>query len=155
MSDDELAEALGHFEAKRARREALELLSLVKPAGATLSQLAAQDLKGYKNLIYRAADEDKRGFFVELGKLLEGKRLKPNMWSKLDEDVAFILCLNSKIKSPDAVKLLRSLGHPEISPWAFKQLRYNWKRAAKKTRQLLEQAGWKYYGNSFLDNGPV
>jgi len=32
-----------------------------------LSQLAAQDLKGYKELIYRAADEERREFFVELG----------------------------------------------------------------------------------------
>ncbi|HEU5237801.1 MAG TPA: hypothetical protein VFU37_11695 [Pyrinomonadaceae bacterium] len=81
---------------------------MVKPAGVALSQLAAEDLKGSKEIIYRAANEDRREFFIDLGKLLEGKRLKPNMWSKFDEDVAFILCLNPKIKSTEAVEMLKN-----------------------------------------------
>jgi hypothetical protein len=155
MSDGELAEALYYFEAKRARKEALELLALVKPSGAARSHIIADadDLKGYKHWIYRAADEERREFFIELGKLLEAKRLKPNAWSKLDEDVAFILCLNPKIKSTEAVQLLKNFGHSaEMSPLAFKQKRYNWIRAARKTRQLWEKAGWKYHGNGFLDD---
>jgi hypothetical protein len=154
MSDDELAGALHYFETKRARREALELLALVKPHGAALSHLIADqgDLKNYKEWIYRAADENKREFFIELGKLLEGKRLKPDTWSKLDKDAAFILCIDPKIKSRDAVNLLHSLGHPAVSPQSFKQRKYNWKRVATKTRKLWEKYGWKYYGNSFLDD---
>jgi hypothetical protein len=128
---------------------------LVNPSGVARSHIIADadDLKGYKDWIYRAADEERREFFIELGKLLEAKRLKPNAWSKLDKDKAFILCLNPKIKNRDAVKLLKNLGHPEMTPWAFKQARYNWKRAATKTRQLWEKVGWKYHGNSFLDDG--
>jgi hypothetical protein len=152
LSDSELADALNYFEAKRASKEAIELLALVKPSGVAMSQLAAQDLKGHKEIIYRAANEDRKGFFIELGKLLEGKRLKPNTWSKLDEDLAFILCRNPKIKSTEAVKLLKNLGHPETTPLAFKQKKYVWKQAATKTRQRLEKAGWQYGGNSFLDD---
>ena len=151
MSDREFAEALNHFETKRARREAFELLALVNPAGAALSQLAAEDLKAARELIHRAANEDVREFFIHLGKLLEGKRLKPNTWSKLDHDTAFILCFDPKIKSPDAVALLKKLGHPEMTPESFKQKRYNWKRAATRTRLRLEKSGWRYNGNSFLD----
>lgn len=151
MSDKELADALNHFEAKRAKIEAFELLGLVNPRGRDLAQYAAQDLKGCKNLIFRAANEGRKGFFIQLGKLLEGKRLKPNLWSKLDEDVAFILCYDPKIKSTQAVALLHKAGHPAMTPLAFKQKRYNWRRAAAKTRKRLEQAGWKYQANSFLD----
>jgi hypothetical protein len=155
ISDAKLAELLDHFEAKRARREAFELLFLVKPSGLAVSHLAAYDLKGYKHWIYRAAEEGRTEFFVDLGKLLEGKRLKPNTWSKLDEDVAFILCLNPKIKSTEAVELLTKLNHPPMSPLAFKQKKYNWKRTAAKRREHLEKLGWEYYGNSFLDGGPA
>ena len=112
ISDAKLAELLDYFEAKRARREASELLFLVKPSGLAISHLAAYDLKRYKHWIYRAAEEGRTEFFVDLGKLLEGKRLKPNTWSKLDEDVAFIFCLNPKIKSTEAVELLTKLNHP-------------------------------------------
>jgi hypothetical protein len=153
MSNDELSQALFHFEAKRARREAIELLNLVRPNAFALSQLAAQNLKRYKELICRAADEGRTEFFIDLGKTLEGKRRKLNTYSKLDQDVAFILCFDPKIKSPHAVKLLKNLGHPEMSPESFKQMKYNWKRAAAKTRHLLEKAGWKYLGNTFLDDG--
>jgi hypothetical protein len=153
MSDSEFEQAFYDLEAKRARREALELLALVNPSAATLSQFAAQDLKGFKEVIHSAAQEGRTEFFVELGKVLEGKRRKPNTWSKLDQDVAFILCFDPKIKSPDAVELLKKLGHPEMSPGSFKQRKYNWKRAAAKTRQLWEKSGWKYFGNSFLDDG--
>jgi hypothetical protein len=153
MSNDELSQALYHFEAKRARREAIELLSLVRPNAFALSQRAAQNLKRYKELICRAADEGRTEFFIDLGKTLEGKRRKLNTYSKLDQDVAFILCFDPKIKSPHAVKLLKNLGHPEMSPESFKQMKYNWKRAAAKTRHLLEKGGWKYLGNTFLDDG--
>jgi hypothetical protein len=153
MSDSEFEKAFYHFEAKRARREALELLALVKPSGCAVSHMASQDLQGHKHLISRAADEGMKNFFIELGKLLEGKRLKPNTWSKWDRDVAFILCFHTKIKSSDAVELLERLGHPKMSSLAFKQMRYNWKRAALKTRERWEEMGWKYGGNSFLDDG--
>jgi hypothetical protein len=152
MSDSELAEALDYFEMKRVSREVHELLSLVKPSGAALSHLAAQDLKGYKNVIYRAADDGRTEFFIDLGQLLEGKRRKPNTWSKRDQNIAFILCWNPKIKSTEAVELLKNLGHPAMSPLAFKQLKYNWKRAAAKRRKLWESAGWIYLANSFLDD---
>jgi hypothetical protein len=153
MPDDKLEELFYHFEAKRARREALELLALVNPRGASLSELAAEDLQGSKEIIYNAARKGWKEFFIELGKLLEGKRRKPNQWTKLDQDVAFILCFNPKIKSIEAVGLLKNLGHPAMSPLAFKQKRYNWKRRAAKMGQLWEKAGWKYFGNSFLDDG--
>src|SRR5262249_49573831 len=133
--------------------EAHWLLILVRPSAASLAQIAAQDLKESKELIYRAADEEKREFFVELGLTLEGKRRKPNTWSKLDRDVAFILCFDPKIKAKDAVELLQSLGHPAMSPESFKQRKYNWRRAATKTRQRWQKSGWTYYGNSFLDDG--
>jgi hypothetical protein len=139
ISDAKLAELLDYFQAKRARREASELLFLVKPSGLAISHLAAYDLKRYKHWIYRAAEEGRTEFFVDLGKLLEGKRLKPNTWSKLDEDVAFILCLNPKIKSTEAVELLTKLNHPPMSPLAFKQKKYNWKCAAAKTRERFSQ----------------
>ena len=156
MSDTELGEALNYFEAKHARKEALLLLSLVNPSGAAFSHLASQDLKGYKKVIYQAADEGRAEFFIELGKLLEGKRLKPNTWSKLDEDTAFILCFDPRIKNRDAVELLKSRGHPAMTPWAFKQKRYNWKRAAAKTRERLKNAGWKGdFHISFLDGDIV
>jgi hypothetical protein len=152
LSDDKLEELFYRLEAKRASREACELLFLVNPAGSALSQLAAEDLKGFKELIYRAANENQKEFFIELGKLLEGKRRKPNTWTKLDQDTAFILCFHPKIESKEAVEQLRKLGHPAMSPGSFKQKKYNWKRAATKTRQHLEKAGWQYYGNSFLDD---
>jgi hypothetical protein len=69
--------------------------------------------------------------------------------------VAFILCLNPKIKSTEAVELLTKLNHPPMSPLAFKQKKHNWKCAAAKTRERLEKLGWEYYGNSFLDGGPA
>jgi hypothetical protein len=153
MSDSEFEKAFFHLEAKRARREALELLALVKPSGCAISHLAAQDLQRYKHWISRAADEGKAGFFIELGKLLEGKRLKPNTWSKRDHDIAFILCFDPRIKSSDAVELLERLGYPKMSPLAFKQMRYNWKRAAQKTRERWGKTGLKDLGNSFLDDG--
>ena len=153
MSDNELADALSHFERRRAEKEAFELLAWVKPTGRMISHLAAQDLKGYKDWICRAAEENRRGFFVELGMLLEGKRLKPDPWTKLDEDIAFILCYDPKIKSTDAVRLLRQLGHPSISSLAFKQKKYNWKRAAIKARKKLESKGVQFYAkHSFLDS---
>jgi hypothetical protein len=151
MTDDELTDALNYFEAKRARKEALWLLGLVKPSGALVSHNAAEDFEGWKGCIIRDANEGNREFFIEFGKLLEGKRLKPNTWIKLDKDVAFILCFDPKVKSTEAVRLLIDLGHPSMTPWAFKQLKYNWRRAAKKTRKRLEKLGRKYPGNRFLD----
>ncbi len=151
MPDRELADLFHHFEAKRARREAIELLFLVNPSSFALSHIAAEDLKSSKELIYRAASEDRKEFFIELGKVLDGKT-KLNTWSKLDMDIAFILCFDPKIKSPDAVELLKKLGHPQTSQQSFKQRKYNWRRAAAKTRQRLEESGWKYYGNTFLDD---
>ena len=153
MSENQFLDAFFHLEARRASREAYELLSLVKPSGMSVSHLAAEDLKSYSELIHRAAKEDRRDFFIELGKLLEGKRLKPNLWSKVDEDIAFILCFDPKIKSTDAVRLLKDRGHPEMSAVAFKQKKYNWKREAMKMRQLWEAEGLKFW-NSFLDAEP-
>jgi hypothetical protein len=48
MSDSEFAQALDYFQAKRARKEALELLALVKPFGAAVSHLA------YRRIIPRS-----------------------------------------------------------------------------------------------------
>jgi hypothetical protein len=152
MLDSELEQLFNYFEAKRARKEAPNLLSLVNPSGAAFSHRASRNLKGYKEVIYQAADEGRTEFFIELGKLLEGKRLKPNTWSKLDQDTAFILCFDPTIKNRDAVELLKRLRHPAMTPWAFKQKRYNWKRAAAKRRELWKNAGWKDdFPNSFLD----
>src|SRR5262249_18506728 len=139
-------DSLSYFDAKHAWREAFQLLALVHPSGATYSHLVAENFnhtgsfKRYEQLICRAAREGRKDFFIQLGKLLEGKRLKPNTWSKLDEDVAFILCFDPKIKSTDAVGLLHAWGY-RMSELAFKQKKYNWKRAAMKTRSLLQQAG--------------
>src|SRR5262245_47742942 len=101
MWDSEIADLFGYFEAKSARREAWELLALVKPSGATLSQHAAEDLPGWSDIIHRAANENHKQFFIDLGKLLELKR-KPNLWTKKDLDTAFILCFDPKISDRDA-----------------------------------------------------
>jgi hypothetical protein len=158
MSDDQLRDAVFHFEAKRAEREAIELLALVNPSGAAIPNLIAEEFnrtgsfEGYERWISHAANKGMKDFFVSLGKVLEGKRLKPNTWSKLDEDVARILCFYPKIKSTDAIKLLKANGHPEMSPLAFKQKKYNWKRVATKTRKRYEQMGSQFHvHNSFLD----
>lgn len=150
--DDALTRALGRVEAARLWGEVVNLLRLVNPDGLTVAQHVAQDLKGYKEAIYSAADENSIEFFIELGKLLEGKRRKPNTWSKLDMYIALILCSNPAIKSTEAVEALNELGY-RISPLAFKQKKYHWKRAAMKTRKRWETSGWKYCGNSFLDYG--
>ena len=157
MSDSELAETLEYFEVKRARKEALVLLSLVKPAGGALANLIAEDFnrtrsfEGYEDLIRRGAKEGRKDFFIVLGKLLEGKRLKPNLRSKLDEDVAFILCLDPKINSSAAVKFLEDRGHHGVSKQSFKQMKYNWKRAAMKNLQRVEQHWRQFFSeNSFL-----
>ena len=149
---DVLTRELGRIEAARLWGEAVDLLRLVNPDGLTASQVVAQDLKGHKEAIYSAAGEGRREFFIELGKLLEGKRRKLNTWSKLDMYVALILCLNPAIKSTEAVEVLNELGY-RMSPLAFKQKKYNWKRAAMETRKRWEKIyGWIYRGNSFLDN---
>lgn len=156
MPDRELADAFFHREARRARNEAFDLLALVNPSGAAFSHLIADEFNrtgsfgDFTHLIQRAAEERRKEFFIDLGKLLEGKRVKPNTWSKIDEDVAFILCYDSKTKSTDAVKLLEQKGH-QMSPSAFKQKRYNWRRAAIRTRKLWQQAGVQIRWNSFLD----
>ena len=147
MSDDKLERT-----AKRVMREACELLLLINSGAAAFALTAAGNLNDSKQIIYRMASKDRKEFFIELGKILEGKRRKPNMWSKLDWDVARILCFAPKIKSTDAVRILKEHGHPEISPGSFKQKKYNWRRAAEKTRRRLEKNGWIYRGNSFLDN---
>jgi hypothetical protein len=149
MSDAQLAEALQHFEVKRAREEAAWLLSLVKPTGAVALHLIAEQFnrtgsfEGFEHIIRGAAEAGVKDFFITLGKLLEGKRLKPNTWSKRDEDIAFVLCLNPDIKSTEAVQFLRERGHL-MSPLAFKQTQYNWRRAAGRTRDWLKQRGSRF-----------
>src|SRR6266545_4174148 len=157
-SNKHRADSFQHFEAKRASKEAVVLLSLVNPSGGYLPHLIADDFnrtgdfKGYEELIRRAAEQGRKQFFIDLGKLLEGKRLNTNLWSKLDWDTAFILCLKPKIKTRDALAWLRQQGHAESSQLAFKQKKYNWKKAANRTRDLWNERRpqIKIY-NSFLD----
>ena len=50
MSENQFLDAFFHLEARRASREAYELLSLVKPSGMSVSHLAAEDLKAIASL---------------------------------------------------------------------------------------------------------
>jgi hypothetical protein len=161
MSDNELAEALNYFEAKRARKEALELLVLVRPEPFSIEQRVTDALldpdatkgalENCKRYICVAVDERRKGFFILLGKLLDGK-IKSPLQSKRDAELAFILCFHPSIKATDAVKLMAKLGHGMTEDY-FRVTKQRWKRIANERRKAWEKLGWNYYGNSFLDYG--
>jgi hypothetical protein len=57
----------------------------------SIAKLAAQDLKACKGFICKAADENNKRFFIDLGKCLSGEIKSPAV-SKREIDLAHIIC---------------------------------------------------------------
>ena len=83
-----------------------------------IAKYAAADLKGYRWQIVQAANNNDKHFFIDLAKCLTGE-IEPELYDKLDYDIADICCREPGIRAGFAVSELAARGH-KITVEAFR-----------------------------------
>ena len=83
-----------------------------------IAKFAAADLKGHRWQIVQAANNNDKHFFIDLAKCLTGE-IKPELYDKLDHDIAEICCRSPEIRAGFAVAELAARGH-KITVEAFR-----------------------------------
>ena len=99
-------------EKKIAEEKTLGYLALGKQRkdhSRVSAKMTAPDLPGSADVIYLAAANNDKKFFIYLGKYLSGKR-EPEVISRMERDVVSILLKNPSISAKDAVREMQKRG---------------------------------------------
>jgi hypothetical protein len=103
-----------------------------------VAKLAAQKLKVFKEFIRRAAENDNKRFFIDLGKCLSNE-IKSKAVDKSDYDLAYLICVKPSISAKNAVRKLEKRGW-KINEENFRMRKQRLLSAARAGREAYRQA---------------
>jgi len=99
-----------------------------------VAKLAAKNLKGWRWQIVQAANNDDKHFFIDLGRILDGKA-SAELHDKLDEDIAKLYVKNPEMSTRKLTAELEKLGH-EVEEGTVRQRKARLKLTASAGRKL-------------------
>jgi hypothetical protein len=105
-----------------------------------IAKLAAEDLRGFRDLIADAAERRSKQFFISLGRYLSGES-KAETWDRLDVTIARMVLENPSISAKEAVRELER--HGRISKSDAESVFRN-----RKKRLALNEMVGKHLGAS-------
>jgi hypothetical protein len=118
--------------------------SLLKNPDRLMTKIVAHDLKRFSKIIGVAAEEGRKQFFIELGKVLSGK-VKPEVWDRRDLTLAALDFANPSMTGNDLTHEMEKLGWRYTEETALRMQRHRLARdidaAGKALRELAKQYG--------------